>query len=66
MIFHIFNSSLISGPETLVLPALVKFPQPVQILLLREKRIAAAKQNHVEDYLCLPVLASDLMIPVVS
>lgn len=51
MIFHIFNSSLISGPETLVMPALVKFPQPVQILLLREKRIASDKQTHVEDYL---------------
>lgn len=51
MIFHVFNSSLISGPETLVFPALAVIKERVKIILLREERISAEKQKHVEDYL---------------
>ncbi len=55
MIYHIFNSSLISGPETLVFPALVqlkdKLKDQVQIILLRESRIPDEKQKHVVEYI---------------
>lgn len=53
MIVHVFNSSLISGPETLVLPALSslhKTKQEVKIIWLKESRIAENKQQHVADY----------------
>lgn len=51
MILHVFNSSLVSGPETLVLPALARSGLPVRIVLLREKRVEAAKVASVERYL---------------
>lgn len=38
MIVHIFNSTLVSGPETLVLPALAELDLPVQIIFLSETR----------------------------
>lgn len=50
-ILHVFNSSLISGPETLVMPALACSGWPVHILLLRESRVSDEKQKHVEEYL---------------
>lgn len=50
-ILHVFNSSLISGPETLVMPALARSGWPVHILLLRESRVSDEKQKHVEEYL---------------
>lgn len=51
MIFHVFNTSLISGPETLVMPALATLKGQAQIVWLKESRIADEKQNHVKDYL---------------
>lgn len=38
MIVHVFNSSIVSGPETLVIPALPKLGQPVQVIILTEAR----------------------------
>ena len=49
-ILHVFNSSLISGPETLVMPALARSGWPVHILLLRESRVSDEKQKHVDDH----------------
>lgn len=40
MIHHVFNSTLVSGPETLVLPNLQGFEQPIEIVLLQEGRRA--------------------------
>lgn len=51
LIFQIFNSSLISGPETLVFPALVELKDLVKVILLKETRIAEEKQKHVLEYL---------------
>ena len=51
MIVHIFNSSLVSGPETLVLPALSSMSAGIKVLLLRETRVAPAKIAKVETYL---------------
>lgn len=51
MIYHVFNSSLVSGPETLVFPALARFGERARVLLLQESRIAREKQEHVEAYL---------------
>ena len=51
MIYHVFNSSLISGPETLVMPAIANLNPNVMIILLREERIARDKQSHVEIYM---------------
>jgi len=39
MIHHVFNSSLVSGPELLVLPNLAQFPEPFAIILLQERRL---------------------------
>lgn len=64
MIYHIFNSSLISGPETLVLPALASLKSsPVKVILLRESRISQQKQSHVQSYvenLGLPCIIVDV------
>jgi glycosyltransferase involved in cell wall biosynthesis len=38
LIHHVFNSSLVSGPERLVLPNLQGFPDPCEIVLLQEGR----------------------------
>jgi glycosyltransferase EpsD len=51
MIYHIFNSSLISGPETLVMPAIATLAPEVTVVLLRESRIPTQKQSHVEEYM---------------
>lgn len=51
MIFHIFNSSLISGPETLAMPALAEIKDNAQIVWLREARISDEKQKHVASYM---------------
>lgn len=48
---HIFNSSLISGPETLVIPALAQASFSTHILWLREVRTAIDKQKKIESYL---------------
>ncbi|MFN3454142.1 MAG: glycosyltransferase family 4 protein [Pseudobdellovibrio sp.] len=50
-IYHIFNSSLISGPETLVMPALVKIKHQAEIVLLKESRVDEKKQKHVIEYI---------------
>jgi hypothetical protein len=38
MIVHVFNSSVVSGPETLVIPALPKLGEPVAVIFLAETR----------------------------
>ena len=38
MIVHVFNSSIISGPETLVIPQLNKLEEEVVVIFLSEKR----------------------------
>ena len=51
MIYHIFNSSLISGPETLAMPALAEIKDNAQIIWLREARVSDEKQKHVASYM---------------
>jgi glycosyltransferase involved in cell wall biosynthesis len=51
MIIHIFNSSVISGPETLVIPSLVQLGNNFKVFLLRETRHEGAKNRSVETYL---------------
>lgn len=51
MIYHIFNSSLISGPETLAMPALAEIKDKAQIIWLREMRVSEEKQKHVAQYM---------------
>jgi glycosyltransferase involved in cell wall biosynthesis len=50
MIAEIFNSSLISGPETLVLPNLNLLKEPFCIIWLREERVDADKNNKAFEY----------------
>ncbi|HTL12683.1 MAG TPA: glycosyltransferase, partial [Bdellovibrionota bacterium] len=38
MIVHVFNSSIVSGPETLVIPALKALGEPVTVVFLYETR----------------------------
>lgn len=45
MIIHLFNSSSVSGPERLVLPALARQSQRFSILNLKEKRIQRLEQT---------------------
>ena len=49
MIHHVFNSSLVSGPETLVLPNLQGFSTPCTIVLLQETRLPEGSAK-VADY----------------
>ena len=49
MIHHVFNSSLVSGPETLVLPNLQDFSTPCTIVLLQETRLPDGSTK-VADY----------------
>jgi len=48
MITHIFNSSVVSGPETLVLPALKHLGAPVTIVFLTETRLKDASLRPIE------------------
>jgi glycosyltransferase involved in cell wall biosynthesis len=45
MIIHVFNSSVVSGPETLVIPALRRLSGPVQVAFLSETRRGADAQK---------------------
>ena len=49
MIHHVFNSSLVSGPETLVIPNLKGFPHPITVVLLQETRLTDGS-GRVADY----------------
>lgn len=42
LVAHVFNSSVVSGPETLVLPALADLGFPVTVLFLVEERLGEA------------------------
>jgi glycosyltransferase involved in cell wall biosynthesis len=42
MIVHLFNSSVVSGPEMLVLPALRNLEEPVTVIFLTERRLEKA------------------------
>lgn len=48
MIHHVFNSSVVSGPETLVLPNLQGFEEPCEVVLLEETRKAAGAAGVTE------------------
>lgn len=48
MIVHVFNSSVVSGPETLVLPALAKMQLPSTVLFLNELRCGARSRQPIE------------------
>lgn len=50
MIAQIFNSSLISGPETLVLPNLHYLSRPYCVIWLKEERRSEAENKKVFDY----------------
>lgn len=50
MIAQIFNSSLISGPETLVLPNLSHLRRPSCVIWLREERKADDKNDSARKY----------------
>jgi glycosyltransferase involved in cell wall biosynthesis len=51
VIVHLFNSSSVSGPERLVLPALAGFPHEFTIVNLREQRIDRLRdKDPLEDY----------------
>ena len=64
MIANIFNSTLVSGPETLVLPALSKLNTPITIIFLSETRRALEAQNPIEYAKSLGL--QTLSIPVTS
>ncbi len=48
MITHLFNSSVVSGPEMLVLPALARLDEPVTIIFLSETRLKEASKKPIE------------------
>lgn len=48
MIVHIFNSSVVSGPETLAIPALKNLGEPVGIVFLIESRLEEASKGPVK------------------
>lgn len=45
MVVHIFNSSVVSGPETLAIPALARLGEPVSIIFLTETRMEEARNQ---------------------
>src|SRR5258708_6558448 len=51
MIVHVFNSSSVSGPERLVLPALAPYRRSVSIVNLVEQRIGRLREvDPLENY----------------
>jgi len=51
MIVQLFNSSSVSGPERLVIPALAKFKDQVMIINMREERIERLRESDpLEEY----------------
>ena len=48
MITHIFNSSIVSGPEMLVIPALQKLGEAVSIIFLTETRLPTESTRPIE------------------
>ncbi|MBC7397842.1 MAG: glycosyltransferase family 4 protein [Bdellovibrionales bacterium] len=48
MITHIFNSSIVSGPEMLVIPALKKLGEAVSIIFLTETRLPTESARPIE------------------
>ena len=48
MITHIFNSSIVSGPEMLVIPALNRLEEKVSIIFLVETRLFEESQKPIE------------------
>ncbi|MBC7690598.1 MAG: glycosyltransferase [Methylotenera sp.] len=50
MIVHLFNSSVVSGPETLVLPALREWGEKVCIVFLAESRLSEDAQRSPVEY----------------
>lgn len=47
-VIHVFNSSVVSGPETLVIPALQNLGLPVSIVFLSETRLGNRCEGPVE------------------
>jgi glycosyltransferase involved in cell wall biosynthesis len=48
MIIHLFNSTLVSGPETLVLPALRKIQEATCVIFLSETRRTSESMNPIQ------------------
>ena len=48
MITHLFNSSAVSGPETLAIPALKRLGEKVSIVFLSETRLGAKSDGPVQ------------------
>ncbi|MBI3544070.1 MAG: glycosyltransferase [Deltaproteobacteria bacterium] len=48
MITHVFHSTVVSGPETLVIPALKNIGEPVTIVFLSETRVQGGATGPVE------------------
>jgi glycosyltransferase involved in cell wall biosynthesis len=48
MITHVFNSSIVSGPEMLVIPALKKLEGPVTLIFLTETRLLEESKLPIE------------------
>lgn len=48
MITHLFNSSIVSGPEMLVIPALKKLGEPVSVIFLTETRLARESEKPLQ------------------
>lgn len=48
MIAHVFNSSIVSGPEILVLPSLLQLGEPIRVIFLMETRLAKKSRCPVD------------------
>jgi len=48
MIVHIFNSSVVSGPEILVLPSLLRLGEATRVIFLVETRVTGKSRCPVE------------------
>lgn len=48
MIIHLFNSSVVSGPETLVIPALKNLGEKVAVVFITETRLEEASKGPVK------------------
>ena len=66
MIIHVFNSSLVSGPERLVLPALAGKPGRFMIVNLREERLARLRESDPLRDLSLSLGLPYVAVPVKS
>ena len=50
MVVHVFHSTIVSGPETLVVPALPRLGVPVTVVQLCESRVGVERAKKVTEY----------------